>query len=407
MGQNMALQRIFAADMTEVKKLTLNKGREKSMERRHPWIFSGAIHKIPAGLDDGDLVEVRDYRDQFLAKGHYAGGSIAVRILTFEDRPCDANFWAEKIGNAASYRRRHLSLPGEHTNAFRLIHGEGDGLPGLVVDVYKNVAVIQCHSFGMLQSIDLIAQSILKVYDGVINAIYLKSEEALKSGKRPDGWLAGNPVEKIMVLEYGHQFIVNVETGQKTGFFLDQRENRNLVGLHSAQKTVLNCFCYTGGFSVFALNGGASAVVSVDISKTATAIVDENISFCENAGLHESVTANVLEYLKSEDVPEYDVVIIDPPAFAKSVAKRHNAVQAYKRLNALALTKVKPGGLLFTFSCSQVVGTQLFYDTIVAAAIEVGREVRVIQHLSQGGDHPVNLFHPEGHYLKGLMLEVS
>lgn len=377
------------------------------MDRKHPWIFSGALQKLPPKLADGDLVEVRSHSNEFIALGHYSGGSIAIRILSFEKRACDQTFWFEKIKDAATYRKEHLHLPSPETNAFRLIHGEGDGLPGLVVDVYGPVAVVQCHSMGMYKSRHEIAGAILKTYEGYITSVYLKSEESLKNSELTDTWLAGERLESIKVKEYGHEFMIHVETGQKTGFFLDQRENRLLVGRHSTGRSVLNCFSYTGGFSVYALNTDASKVVSVDISKTATALADENIGFCEHADRHETVTANVLEYLKSAEIPLYDVVIIDPPAFAKSVAKRHNAVQAYKRLNALALEKVRPGGLLFTFSCSQVVGTQLFYDTVVAAAIEVGRSVRVMQQLSQGADHPVSLFHPEGHYLKGLMLQVS
>ena len=391
----------------EIQKITLQAGREKSLERKHPWIFSGAIKNLPKGIRNGDVVEVVAKDGSYQATGHYSDGSIAIRILTFDQQPIDANFWQSTIANAANYRKKHLDFPSEHTNAYRLIHGEGDGLPGLVVDIYGEVAVVQCHSLGMHRSINEIAKAIIDVFGGTIKAVYDKSEEALKQGDKKDSWLIGQVGDEIDILENGNKFTINFVSGQKTGFFLDQRDNRSFVGHHSPDQSVLNCFSYTGGFSVYALNAGAKDVVSVDVSKTATDLMDKNMALTKHAAKHLSVTANVMEYLKSEEVPMYDIVIIDPPAFAKSINKRHNAVQAYKRLNALALTKVKTGGLLFTFSCSQVVGTQLFYDTIVAAAIEAGRKIRVMRHLSQGADHPVNLFHPEGHYLKGLMLEVS
>ncbi|MFZ1790196.1 MAG: class I SAM-dependent rRNA methyltransferase [Saprospiraceae bacterium] len=391
----------------EIQKITLQAGREKSLERKHPWIFSGAIRNLPKGIRNGDVVEVVAKDGSYQATGHYSDGSIAIRILTFDQQPIDANFWQNNITNAANYRKKHLDFPSEHTNAYRLIHGEGDGLPGLVVDIYGEVAVVQCHSLGMHRSINEIAKAIMEVFGGTIKAVYDKSEEALKQGDKKDSWLIGQIGDEIDILENGNKFTINFVSGQKTGFFLDQRDNRSFVGHHSPDQSVLNCFSYTGGFSVYALNAGAKEVVSVDVSKTATDLMDKNMALTKHGAKHLSVTANVMEYLKSEEVPLYDIVIIDPPAFAKSINKRHNAVQAYKRLNALALTKVKKGGLLFTFSCSQVVGTQLFYDTIVAAAIEAGRKIRVMRHLSQGADHPVNLFHPEGHYLKGLMLEVS
>lgn len=385
----------------------LQAGREKSLERKHPWIFSGAIKHLPKGIATGDVVEVVAKDGQYLATGHYSDGSIAIRLLSFQQERIDEQFWINRISNAAQYRSNHLGFPSQKTNAFRLIHGEGDGLPGLVVDVYGHVAVVQCHSIGMLRAADWIAKAIVKVYAETITAVYNKSEEALKQDGVADRWLIGQSEDEVAVLENGNRFTINFVSGQKTGFFLDQRDNRSLVGQHSKAKSVLNCFSYTGGFSIYALNADAVKVVSVDVSKTATDLMDKNVDFSMFKDRHESITANVMEYLKSDEVPQYNIVIIDPPAFAKSINKRHNAVQAYKRLNALALGKVKEGGLLFTFSCSQVVGTQLFYDTIVAAAIEAGRKVRVMHHLSQGADHPVNLFHPEGHYLKGLMLEVS
>jgi 23S rRNA (cytosine1962-C5)-methyltransferase len=360
------------------------------------------------GIQDGEIVTVVDIQNNYLAKGHYQSGtSIAVRVLTTEEEEIDATFWSKRLKNAFDYRKNVLNLPNKETNAFRLIHGEGDRLPGLIIDVYHDTAVVQCHSLGMVKVQDLIKDAILQQSEGLIKYVFTKNKESLPNGQNEDQWLTEEGLSPIKVKENGHTFLVDVVKGQKTGFFLDQRDNRNLVGHFSINKSVLNCFCYTGGFSVYALNQGASKVTSVDISQTAMTICDQNVSETPFSGNHESETANVLEYLKSDEIPQYDIVIVDPPAFAKSVAKRHNAVQAYKRLNALALQKVVPGGLLFTFSCSQVVGSQLFYDTIVAAAIESGRAIRVMHHLSQGADHPVNLFHPEGHYLKGLVLYVE
>lgn len=394
--------------MDTYKSVHLIKGRENSVLRYHPWVFSGAIKSSDKNIKDGEVVNVCDWSGKIIATGHYQqGGSITVRILTTDPERIDEAFWLKRIGNAFFFRKNTINLPGSNTNAYRLIHGEGDLLPGLIIDVYDDTAVVQCHTQGMYLAQNMIANAIQENSNGQIKHIYAKSKEALHSDRTEDGWLTTSRPMPVKVLENGHTFMVDVETGQKTGFFLDQRDNRAMLGHYSKGKSVLNCFCYTGGFSVYALNMGASKVTSVDISKTAMEVCESNVKECSQNNKHESVTANVLEYLKSEEIPFYDIVITDPPAFAKSVAKRHNAVQAYKRLNILALQKVKPGGMLFTFSCSQVVGTQLFYDTIVAAAIESGRKVRVMHHLSQGADHPVNLFHPEGHYLKGLALYVE
>ena len=342
--------------------------------------------------------------------GFFQHGSIAVRMLSNSLRAIDLDFWKERIQNAANFRSQTLNLPNPETNAYRLIHGEGDDLPGLIIDIYGPVAVVQCHAVGYMLHLDFISNALAAVLGSSLRSIYLKSKDTVPQYKGPhptEGLIWGELLEYVDIFENGIKFRVDFIHGQKTGFFLDQRENRNLLLRHSKNKSVLNCFCYTGGFSLYAGAAGATKVVSVDISQRAMDTVTENIELNEQSSLHECITANVMEYLKDADIPQYDIVIVDPPAFAKSMAKRHNAVQAYKRLNILALEKVKPGGLLFTYSCSQVVGTQLFYDTIVAAGIEANRKVRVIQQLSQGGDHPINLFHPEGHYLKGLMLYVE
>mgnify|MGYP002072690190 CR=1 FL=1 len=394
--------------MNQYKSIQLIKGRDQSLLRFHPWVFSGAIKSMDDGITDGEVVNICDFKKNIIGKGHYQSGtSIAIRVLTTIDEPIDSAFWSKRIKNAIDFRKNILNFPSITTNTFRLIHGEGDLLPGLIIDIYNDTAVIQCHSKGMMLSQGQIRDALIQESGGIIQYVYAKNKESLPQSEMENRWLTEPRVDPISVIENGNIFFADIETGQKTGFFLDQRDNRHMLGLFAKGKTVLNCFCYTGGFSVYALNQGATKVTSVDVSKTAMAICDQNILQTQLSDKHESITANVLEYLKSEEVPSYDIVIVDPPAFAKSVAKRHNAVQAYKRLNALAFQKVKSHGLLFTFSCSQVVNNQLFYDTIVAAAIESGRKVRVMHHLSQGADHPVNLFHPEGHYLKGLVLFVE
>lgn len=389
--------------------IILKKGKELSLLRKHPWVFSGAIQHLPKGLKDGAIVDVVAVDQQYLGTGHYqGGGSISVRIISFEQRAIDQQFWNDKISNAKKYRTA-LGIPSASTNTYRLIHGEGDGVPGLIIDIYNDIAVIQSHSIGVHMDASKIAQAISANFQDQIKSIYLRCKDTLPEQYGltvSDTFLAGDQ-EETLVLENNIQFKINVITGQKTGFFLDQRENRALVGLYSCDKTVLNCFCYTGGFSLYALAAGAASVDSVDISQKAVDLMDENVNINGHTDRHHSHCANVMHFLGDDSLPQYDVVIVDPPAFAKSLHKRHNAVQAYKRLNALAMKKVKPGGFLFTFSCSQVVGTQLFYDTIVAAGIEAHKKVRVVQSMSQGPDHPIELFHPEGHYLKGLLLYIE
>jgi 23S rRNA (cytosine1962-C5)-methyltransferase len=390
--------------------IKLKSGKELSLQRRHPWVFSGALTFVHKSISDGDTVEIQDNKGNFLAIGHYQGGtSIALRIISFDKVEIDQSFWDLIISKAISYRRTIHIIDSDITNTYRLFHGEGDGVPGLIIDIYNDVAVIQCHSVGVHRSIEFIKNSLIRQLGQQVKSVYVKTRDTLPEPyaiDTQDALIHGTSVI-TQVLENNIPFHINVETGQKTGFFLDQRDNRDLVGKHSKDRTVLNCFCYTGGFSMYALAAGASEVISVDISQKAMDLVDQNVALGKYMAQHKSVTANVMHYLSDAALGTYDVVIVDPPAFAKSVHKRHNAVQAYKRLNALAIKKVKPGGLLFTFSCSQVVGTQLFYDTIVAAGIEAGRNIRVMHHLSQGADHPIHLFHPEGHYLKGLMLYVE
>lgn len=389
--------------------ITLAKGREQSVLRFHPWIFSGAIKNKSNDIKDGDLVNILDFQSDFLCKGIYQNGSICVRILSFEEVEIDKSFWIGKISNAVSYRKNILNLPNENTNCYRLMHGEGDGASGLIIDVYNKTAVVQCHNIGIHKMLNDISYAIQEVLKDEIESIYNKSYDTLPtdySRNFHDGFIYGKEIKEDVVVENGCKFFINWVEGQKTGFFLDQRENRKLVGEFSKEKSVLNTFCYTGGFSVYAGLNDAAKITSIDISSKAMNLTDRNIAL-NDINNHESITQNVLEYFNQQKELEYDIVIVDPPAFAKNISKRHNAVQAYKRLNIAAMKAVKSGGLLFTFSCSQVVTTQIFYDTIVAAGIEAGRKVRVLKHLSQGPDHPVNLFHVEGHYLKGLMLEVE
>ena len=399
-------------------KIFLKKGKEEPLKRFHPWIFSGAIAKIVGdnggNIADGDLVEVLDFRGQPLAMGYYNDGSIAVRVLSFElNEQIDDAFWKKRLQNAWEYRRTLGLIDSKETNCFRLIHAEGDGLPGLIIDVYAQTAVVQCHAIGMHRQIDNIKNALLQVLDNQLVAIYDKSAETLPPQyvsqiSLKNGYLY-NPKSietPQIVLENGNQFAIDWVTGQKTGFFLDQRDNRQLITKYARGKSVLNTFCYSGGFSIYALKAGAKSVHSIDVSQKAIDLTDKNVELnrpFEGAAI--STAADVLSFLK-ENQDIYDVIVVDPPAFAKSISKRHNAVQAYKRLNAMALRQITEGGILFTFSCSQVVDRQLFYDTIVAAAIEAGRKVRVMHHLTQPADHPVNIFHPEGSYLKGLVLQV-
>jgi len=395
------------------KKVILKPGKEVPVYRKHPWIFSGAIDKMDKGVRDGDRVDIKDHNGEYLATGHYQGGSsIAIRIISFDPISDIATFWKSKIQNAFQYRKTIGIIDDPTTDCYRLIHAEGDGLPGLILDIYGSVAVIQCHSIGMHRAIDHISVALQAIYGDELKAIYSKSQATLPAPYRDDkenDYLLGDTKHcPTIVKENDVQFEINWETGQKTGFFLDQRDNRQHMTRYAKGQKVLNAFSYSGGFSVYALQAGATEVHSVDVSKTATDLGDRNVEInkIKKGCIHKSVTEDVMYYLKNtEEI--YDVMIVDPPAFAKSIKKRHNAVQAYKRLNVLAMKRLKSGGILSTYSCSQVVGKQLFYDTIKAAAIEAGKSVRVLRHLSQPADHPVSLFHDQSSYLKGLVLYVE
>lgn len=379
--------------------------KTQSIERRHPWIFSGALKKMPEDVADGQVVAVLDSRGNELAKGHFNHGSIAVRVLTFENEAIDQAFFTKRITNAVALRKL-LELFRSDNSICRLIHGEGDELPGLVVDFYGGVAVIQCHSFGMYQQIDLIVEALKSALANELIAIYNKSSDTLpKREQIIDGYLFGTCETPHIALENGVKYNIDWINGQKTGFFIDQRENRALLAKYSRDKKILNTFCYSGGFSLAALKNGANEVHSLDSSKKAIELTDNNILLNELVDKHTSIVADAMVYIR-ETGEDFDIVILDPPAFAKHRDKRHQAVQGYKRLNAMAMSHIRPGGLLMTYSCSQVVDKSLFTHTIIAAAIESGRSVRILEQLHQPADHPINAFHPEGEYLKGLLVQV-
>ncbi|WP_297337825.1 class I SAM-dependent rRNA methyltransferase [Algoriphagus sp.] len=389
-------------------KLILKKGKEISLKRKHHWVFSGAVDQKEEDLKAGQLVSVVAHNGAFLGSGHFSPGSIMVRVLTFEEESIDLEFWKKRISAAFDLRKNLGLVNNSQTTVFRLIHGEGDLLPGLIVDYYQGTAVIQTHNIGMYAHLNDIAQAIISVLGESIQAVYDKSAETLPKtlGIESNKWLWGVP-KTDLVQEYGATYRIDWEKGQKTGFFIDQRENRKLLADYSTGKKVLNTFCYSGGFSVLALLHGAAEVHSVDISPKAIELTEENIALNPKIlGKHESKVADVVKYIR-EIGDDYDVIILDPPAFAKNIKARHNAVQAYKRLNLEALKKIKPGGILFTFSCSQVVDKSLFAHTLTAAAMESKREVKILHQLSQPADHPVNIYHPETEYLKGLVLSVQ
>lgn len=392
----------------------LRRGKEESLLRRHPWIFSGAIEFIRSERDhinEGEIVDVHTKNGDFIARGHYQIGSIAVRVLSFEQVEIDQAWWNGRIATAYDVRRSLDLTDNEQTTCYRLIHGEGDSLPGLVVDIYGTTAVVQCHSVGMYRSRKEIAEAIRSVYGERIEAIYDKSAQTVpfKAGLNAvDSYLYGSSATAQQeVLENGNRFNVNWEKGQKTGFFIDQRFNRELVRHYAKGRTVLNTFCYTGGFSVYAMAGGAKEVVSVDSSERAVQLADENmrLNFGEDVA-HSSAAVDAFEYLHNIG-DKFDMIILDPPAFAKHHKVLGNAMQGYKKLNARALTQIKSGGILFTFSCSQAVSKELFRTTVFSAAAIAGRRVRILHQLTQPADHPINIYHPEGEYLKGLVLYVE
>ena len=385
--------------------LQLHKKKLGPIHRKHPWVFSGAIKTNTEHLEDGELVTITDDNNNFLGRGYFQHATIAIRILTFIDEQIDQQFFNLRIKNAVDFRLQ-LNLLRSDNNIFRIVHGEGDLLPGLIIDYYNGVAVIQCHNIGMYSSIDLIAKALKNAFGGELKAIYSKSSDTLPERViTEDKYLFGEVETPHRAVENGVFYNIDWKTGQKTGFFIDQRENRKKLAQYSVNKRILNTFCYSGGFSLSALKKGASEVHSLDSSKRAIHLTEENLKLNKFSGEHKSIVADAMEFIK--DIADFDIIILDPPAFAKSRTKRHKAVQGYKRLNAAAIRQIKPGGLIFTFSCSQVVDKELFTNTVIAAAIEVGRNVRIVEQLHQPADHPVNAFHPEGEYLKGLVIRVD
>lgn len=387
-------------------KIILNKGKETSPLRFHPWIFSGAIAKKDASINEGDIVEVYSAQNQFLGTGYYANGSIAIRLISFTPVIVDQNFWIEKIGKAYNYRKL-LKILNNNTNVCRLFFGEGDGASGLILDYYDGHVVFQSHSWGIYLQKDNIIAAIKQVLGSDLKSIYDKSAETLPkqfTEHATNGFLFGGQQE-VLVKENSHVFKIDFIGGQKTGFFVDQRENRQLLSTYCEGKTVLNTFSYTGGFSVYACAAGAVKVDSVDVSKSAIELCNKNIEL-NGFTNHEGFAEDTFDFLKDKkDI--YDIIVLDPPAFAKSRDSKHNAVIGYKRLNATALKLIKSGGLLFTFSCSGVVDKNLFFNTITAAAIEARRNVKVVDYLNQPADHPVIPYFPEGEYLKGMILWVE
>lgn len=394
--------------MTEYRNIYLKKGKEDSLLRFHPWIFSGAIGRMDAGIKEGDIVRVMAGDGSFLAVGHYQVGSIAVRVLSFRDEAIDSSFWERSL-QASLTMREAIGIANERNQTYRLVHGEGDNLPGLVIDCYGKTAVMQAHSVGMHVQRMEIAQALRKVMDNRISQIYYKSETTLPYKAnlgQEDGFLFGGSGDEISV-ENGLRFYIDWLKGQKTGFFIDQRENRTLLEQYSKGRSVLNMFCYTGGFSVYAMRGGARLVHSVDSSAKAVELTNRNVALnFPGDSRHDAFCDDAFKYLDQHD-QSYDLIILDPPAFAKHRSAIKNALRGYIRLNVKGFERVRKGGIVFTFSCSQAITKDLFRQAVFTAAAQAKRNVRILHQLHQPADHPVNIYHPEGEYLKGLVLYVE
>ena len=391
------------------KKVYLKRGKEESLKRFHPWIFSGAIQKADGGLEEGEVVRVITSEGDFIAVGHYQIGSIAVRVLSFSDVDIDDMFWQSRLESAFQMRRSIGIVDDPHNNTYRLVHGEGDNIPGLVIDIYGNTAVMQAHSVGIHQERMAIAKALVEVAGDRIANVYYKSETTLPYKAelgQEDGFIIGGSDDNL-AMENGLKFHVDWLKGQKTGFFVDQRENRSLLERFAKGKKVLNMFCYTGGFSFYAMRGGAELVHSVDSSAKAIELTTRNVDMnFPGDTRHEAFCEDAFKYLDRMG-DRYDLVILDPPAFAKHRGALHNALKGYTRLNTKAFEKIQKGGILFTFSCSQVVTKDNFRNAVFTAAAIAGRKVRILHQLHQPADHQINIFHPEGEYLKGLVLYVE
>ncbi len=389
--------------------IQLRHGKAESLRRFHPWIFSGAIQRMPDNLTEGQLVRVIDHKGDFLAIGHYQIGSIAIRVLSFVERKIDNEFWKERLSEAFNMRCSIGLVEREDNNTLRLVHGEGDQLPGLIIDLYGKTAVMQAHSVGMHLYRKEIAAALIDVCKGIIENVYYKSETTLPFKAdlhEKDGFIIGGNEDNIAI-EYGLKFHIDWLRGQKTGFFIDQRENRKLLEQYSIGKNVLNMFCYTGGFSVYALRGGATRVTSVDSSAKAIDLTRANAELnFPGDSRHDAYAEDAFKFFERAG-DDYELIVLDPPAFAKHKGALRNALKGYTRLNAIAISKIRKGGIIFTFSCSQAVNKDQFRLAVFTAAAQAGRHVRILHQLHQPADHPINIYHPEGEYLKGLVLEVE
>lgn len=391
-----------------MKQIQLKNGKDESLKRFHPWVFSGAIQQMDEGIEEGDVVRVVNRSGDFLAAGHFQPGSIAVRVLTFEDRPIDEALWKERLCSALKMRHSIGMAEDEQNNSYRLVHGEGDNLPGLIIDIYNRTAVMQAHSIGMHRQRHEIAQQLMSVMEGRIENVYYKSETTLPFMEPENGFLYGGSSDNV-AQENGLRFYVDWLKGQKTGFFIDQKDNRALLERYARNKKVLNMFCYTGGFSFYAMRGGAQLVHSVDSSAKAIELTNRNVELnFPDDQRHQAFCEDAFKFLDHIDTANaYDLVVLDPPAFAKHRAALHNALKGYTRLNQKAMEKMPSGSILFTFSCSQVVTKEHFRNAVFTAAALARREVRILHQLHQPADHPINIYHPEGEYLKGLVLYVE
>ena len=389
--------------------IQLRHGKAESLKRFHPWIFSGAIQRMPDNLTEGQIVRVIDHKGEFLAIGHYQIGSIAIRVLSFVERKIDNEFWKERLSEAFNMRCSIGLVGREDNNTLRLVHGEGDQLPGLIIDLYGKTAVMQAHSVGMHLYRKEIAAALIDVCKGIIENVYYKSETTLPFKAdlhEKDGFIIGGNEDNIAI-EYGLKFHIDWLRGQKTGFFIDQRENRKLLEQYSIGKNVLNMFCYTGGFSVYALRGGATRVTSVDSSAKAIDLTRANAELnFPGDSRHDAYAEDAFKFLERAG-DDYELIVLDPPAFAKHKGALRNALKGYTRLNAIAISKIRKGGIIFTFSCSQAVNKDQFRLAVFTAAAQAGRHVRILHQLHQPADHPINIYHPEGEYLKGLVLEIE
>ena len=391
------------------KTVHLKKGKEESLKRFHPWIFSGAIHHLDEDISEGEIVRVVAFMGDFIAIGHYQIGSIAVRVLSFQDIHVDETFWEVRLGSALAMRRGIGMADNPQNNTYRLVHGEGDNLPGLIIDCYGKTAVMQAHSVGMHNNRFDICKALIKIMGDRIEQVYYKSETTLPYKAelgQENGFIYGSTEEDVAI-ENGLKFHVDWLKGQKTGFFIDQRENRSLLEHYAKGRSVLNMFCYTGGFSVYAMRGQAKLVHSVDSSAKAVELTNQNIAlnFPQDTR-HEAFCEDAFKYLDTHD-GKYDLIVLDPPAFAKHRSTLRNALKGYTRLNVKGFQQIKSGGILFTFSCSQVVTKEQFRNAVFTAAAQAGRKVRILHQLHQPADHPINIYHPEGEYLKGLVLYVE